>query len=69
MTDEKKKLLAMAPAEAPAEITVEHAVVPVPFGILQAITNYLTTKPYTEVHQFIQAISQIKAVDKRKLEG
>jgi len=63
MTDDKET------KQQPAGVPVEHAIVPVPFQTMQAITNYLTTKPYNEVSQFIQALSQIKAVDGRLLEN
>jgi hypothetical protein len=65
MPDDKKK---PEPKLASDQIPAEHAVVPVPFGVMQAITNYLVTKPYNEVNQFIGALSQIKTADRRKLE-
>jgi hypothetical protein len=55
MTEEKK----------PAEIEAEAAVLPVPFALMQAITNYLTTKPYREVSQFLSQLATIPAKDNR----
>ncbi len=64
MTDAKKN---GKPEDQTVDIPAEHAIVPVPFAVMQAITTYLTTKPFNEVNQFIQALAQIKTVDKRTL--
>jgi len=52
-----------------AGVPTEHAVMLVPFNVMQAISTYLTTKPYNEVAQFIQVLSQIQAQDVRKIKG
>jgi hypothetical protein len=64
MKDENAKIGAQ---RIPESVPAEHAVMPVPFTVMQAITNYLTTKPYNEVSQFMQILSQIRAIDKRKI--
>ena len=67
MNTGNKNLNQAAPTGAPASVPTEHAVMPVPFTVMQAITNYLTKQPYNEVVQFLNVLAQIQAVDKRKI--
>lgn len=73
MTDKNQETKNDTPTPAvespnPIDVPAEHAVFVVPVGLLQSIANYLATKPYQEVVQFLQALSKIPASDCRKLE-
>jgi hypothetical protein len=64
MENENAKVRAQ---KIPESVPAEHAIVPVPFTVMQAITNYLTQQPWNDVNQFLQILGQLQAIDKRKI--
>lgn len=51
----------------PKGVPSQHAVYPVPHLLLQAIVDYLTSRPHREVDQFLRMLGQIQALDGREL--
>jgi hypothetical protein len=51
----------------PKGVSSQHAVYPVPHLLLQAIVDYLTSRPHREVDQFLRMLAQIQALDGREI--